>query len=730
MMKKDPALIQSPGAVTFEREVLPTNVRPQHYDISFEPVFEEPFDFRGVVEIELEVLQDTSVITLNASDLTILETCVIDVEDGGTVHVSEVIFDSPKERLMIELSSTISASSGLRLQHTFTGSMLHRATGFFRSPFTTADGKTHWMASTQFEPTGARRAFPCFDEPALKATFAVTLIAEPHLTCLANMPVASTATVESQGKTKTAHRYIKTPPMSTYILALAVGSFNYVQSKAFRVPIRVYATADKEIHHAGSQALEFAARCLQYFEKTFDIPFPLPKIDMIAVPGNQGAMENWGLVTYSENILLVDPSSSSVASFQLSGSVIVHELAHQWFGNIVTMEFWEGLWLNEGFATWAEIQSWQTLEPGWYSWQKYVAGGYQLALELDAYKSSHPIEMPIKKASDINQIFDNISYEKGCAVIRMVSGFLGQELFTKGIQQYLKSHKYGNTTTNNLWDALSEVSGQDVGRIMNVWTQNMGYPVLGVVEDSSAGTIQVTQNRFLQNGKVAPEDDKILYPLSLEVLTKSGIEKVMLYDRSITLKAPSLDFYKLNASQTGFYRVAYPSLRLQTLAQQLHSGHGLVSPEDRIGLLSDVMALAASESHESTSTSDALSFLQSFSKENNFYVWQQIISSFDSIQSAWGFEKDSVVNGLAMFKRKLMHVISLKKGWDLGANQDGNEKMFKVLLFANSTEDDVQKAASDMFESFVTGNKQAIDPNLRDAVFEIALKHGGDHEVC
>jgi aminopeptidase 2 len=355
--------------VSTEREILPRHLKPIHYDITIEPHLEAVY-FDGSVVIDLAVVEDTSSITLNAIDLEILETEVL-VGDGSVLPVSNMDFDSAKETLTIKVEEMLTIGQNVKLKQSFKGSLLHNTSGLFRSPVVRKDGTTKWMVSTQFEATDARRVFPSFDEPGLKATFSITLVADKTLTCLGNMDVAYET---DAGEGRRAVTFNRTPLMSTYIVAFAIGDLKMIETTDFRVPVRVYASADKNIEH-GRFALQLASRTLKAFEKIFDIDFPLPKLDLIAIPGEDGAMENWGLVTFADCFLLVDETDSSVTALRLAGSVIVHELAHQWFGNLVTMEFWDGLWLNESFADWAELYAWETLEPSWQMWQNYATGG-------------------------------------------------------------------------------------------------------------------------------------------------------------------------------------------------------------------------------------------------------------------------------------------------------------------------------------------------------------------
>ncbi|KAN0092483.1 lysine aminopeptidase ApsA [Hyaloscypha variabilis] len=706
---------------TSEREVLPKSLKPVHYDLLFEPELEEANEFNGSVEIEIDVLESTSIITINSSALKIITTSVT-LQSGKTIDIetASVSFNDSKEQLTIDLKEKLNAGEKVRLKQIFTGSLLHPSEAFFRAPYTAPGGTQKWMCATSMEPTLARKVFPCFDEPALKATFTVTLVVEPHLTALGNMDVLSTTSTLSNGKEKKAVTFNKSPKMSTYIVCVCVGELNYIETLAFRVPVRVYALPDKNIEH-GRLALNLAPRTLKAFEKIFDEPYPLPKMDLIAIPGAPGAMENWGLITFLESMLLVDETETSAEAYRWAGSVLVHELAHQWFGNLVTMDFWEGLWLNESFADWAELYAWETLDPSWQMWENFATGAYQEGLVLDANRESHPIEVVVNKGSEIGQIFDAISYCKGSAVIQMIAGLLGVEVFIKGVQFYLKKHAYGNAKTSDLWEALSHVSGKDVAGMMDTWTKHVGYPVVGV--DEKEGSVVLTQHRFLAGGEAGSTEDTVLYPLSLQLRRKEGVNaEVTLHERNNTLELP--EFFKLNADHTGFYRVAYSPARLKTLAQNAKAG--LLSVIDRVGLVADALAVAQSGRSK---TSTVLSLLEAFQDEENFFVWKTVLSALEEITQAWTFESETVLTALKKFKTKLVSKILRKKGWDFKEGEDLIEQMFKALIFANGGDDaEVEKAAAEMFAKFADGDDQAININIRGAVFGMALEHGGEKE--
>ena len=304
------------------------------------------------------------------------------------------------------------------------------------------------------------------------------------------------------------------------------------------------------------------------------------------------------------------------------------------------MDFWDGLWLNEGFATWMSWYSCNKFFPEWKVWEGYVTDTLQGALSLDSLRSSHPIEVPVNRADEINEIFDAISYSKGSCVIRMMSKYLGEDTFMEGIRTYLKKHAYGNTQTGDLWAALAYVSGKPVEKIMDVWTKNVGYPVLTVSENESAKSIHVKQNRFLRTGDVTPDEDQTLYPVFLGLRTKEGVnEGLVLSEREGNFDVPNLDFFKLNADHSGIYRTSYSPARLEKLGQAAKDG--LLTVEDRAGMIADAGALAASGYGK---TSGVLALLKSFGDESEYVVWEEILARISAIRSAWVFEDEKVLS--------------------------------------------------------------------------------------
>jgi aminopeptidase 2 len=370
--------------------------------------------------------------------------------------------------------------------------------------------------------------------------------------------------------------------------------------------------------------------------------------------------------------------------------------------------------------------------PDWDVWSDFVAGGaqgassigYQSALTLDSNRGSHPIEFPVSTPERISQIFDAITYAKGCSVLRMISDYLGVEMFIEGVRLFLQRHAFGNATTNDLWDSLGTVSGKEVRKMMAIWTQKVGYPVLSITEDDASNTIEVSQHRFLQSGEVLPEEDQVLYPVYLKPKSLKGIdqEAILLSDRTGNFSV-NLKSYKLNADQTGLYRISYPLSRLEKLGSQLSSG--LLSPDDRVGVMSDFEAMVASGQRTQARTSDFLSFLNKFRDETKYFVWRQLFVCFDQIRTAWIFEDAKTLRALSSFQIHLMAPILKELDhdlWNFKPSDSYKVQNFKAVLFSNAAGyAPVSKVSSCVFKWFMDGDDKALSPNIRKAVFAIVL---------
>ncbi len=487
-----------------ERVLLPRNLLPIHYDLVLTPDL-AAFTFNTDLTINVDVNTSCNEVSLHSKELFI-ESCEF-VSESQSLKMSGLNYDFKLNTVTIKFPENMNVGKG-SLKILYRGILNSDMAGFYRSSYTDANGNKKIMGSTQFEALDARRAFPCWDEPAVKATFGVTFIVQSNYTVLSNMPESLCNYLPNNMKKIS---FGVTPKMSTYLLAWAVGEFDFVQAVTKNgVSLRVYSPPGRA--EQGRFALDAGVRALDFFDDFFKVPYPLPKLDMICITEfAMGAMENWGLVTYRESALMIDEAKASAQAKQRVAVVVAHELAHQWFGNLVTMTWWDGLWLNEGFASYMEHLCTDALYPEYRLWEQFTTDAMGAAQRLDALRTSHPIIVPIKHAEEVEQVFDAISYSKGCTVVNMVAAIIGKAAFQKGLQNYMNRHAYGNTETADLWAAWSEASGHDIAKIMSTWTTYMGYPYVTVVNEKwSATEVEITlkQSWFLADGSVEPDDSK------------------------------------------------------------------------------------------------------------------------------------------------------------------------------------------------------------------------------
>jgi len=476
---------------------LPTDVIPVNYNLRLTPCLSN-FIFDGYQDIQVKVNEATTKIVMNCVDITIDSVSYVS-KDGQNLKPAAVDFSPDHETVTLTFPEKLNQGTGT-LSMDFKGELNDKMKGFYRSKYL-KNGETKYTAVTQFESTDARRCFPCWDEPALKASFDATLVVPKDLVALSNMNVISeNESVEDSAKKVV--KYATTPIMSTYLLAFVVGEYDFIEKiTSDGIKVRVYTPLGKSAQ--GAFALDVAVQALGYYQDYFGISYPLNKMDLIAIADfTAGAMENWGLVTYRETALLIDEDSSSASTRQWVALVVCHELAHQWFGNLVTMEWWTHLWLNEGFASFMEYLATDHCHPSYKIWTQFITHDLVRAMDLDALDNSHAIEIPVGHPDEIDEIFDAISYSKGASVIRMLHDWIGAESFKKGLHKYLTKFSYKNAFTEDLWEALGEASGKPVGKVMSTWTSKMGYPVVDVSLISSTDhsvTLSLSQSKYSAN---------------------------------------------------------------------------------------------------------------------------------------------------------------------------------------------------------------------------------------
>lgn len=571
------------------------------------------------------------------------------------------------------------------------------------------NGRQKKMIATQFESHHARETFPCIDEPEAKATFDLSLTTPKGETVIANTPIKN----EMESGTVTTTTFETTPKMSTYLLAFVLGDLKYKEAKTKDgVVVRTYATPD----NVGFTdfALETAVNCLEFYNDYFDTPYPLAKCDLIALPDfASGAMENWGCITFREQCMLVDPKNTSLPNKQYVAMVVAHELAHQWFGNLVTMRWWTDLWLNEGFASWIEYLATDHNFPEWKMWTQFIVDEQQQALKLDALKNTHPIEVPINHPDEIRTIFDAISYSKGSSVIHMLEQYLGADVFRDGLRLYLKTHAYSNTDTVDLWAALQEVSGKPVKDFMHGWTTQLGFPILRTTID---GEMLTTQERFLLNPK-AENQPQDAWPVPL--LSSSELPKALMSETTYKAPLPKSDKpFLLNKDRSGFYRVVYNPTHLFKLGEAIKAGR--LEPLDRAGLLSDTFE-AAKAGH--FGTVEALKFLESYQNEDSVVVWEIIGGALSSIRLV--MDDEALRDDMKPFTRKLVATQLKRLDWQPGKDELHFDSLLRPLILGMASygeEAAVVKEARRLFDTMKT--PEDLAPDLRGVIYGTIARTG------
>lgn len=683
------------------------HIRPERYRLVFKPDFKK-FEFFGEETIYLSLGRPSKKIILHAKELRVISAEF--VSERHTHKVKRIAYNDEAETVTFEFNRLLEKGKAeLRLK--FQGELNDKMRGFYRSHYL-YQGKRKYLATTQFEATDARRAFPCFDEPEAKAIFDVSVIVPKSLAVVSN--TVETKVSEHQAGLKLVE-FEPTPKMSTYLLAIIVGDLEFIEARTKRgVLVRVFTTPGKKQH--AKFALTCAIRALDFYEKYFDIHYPLPVLDMVAVPDfASAAMENWGAIVYRETALLVDEDNSSITTKQWVAIVVAHEIAHMWFGNLVTMEWWTHLWLNEGFASYMEYKCVDELFPKWRMWERYVSGRMSAALRLDALKNTHPIEVEVKHPGQISEIFDEVSYAKGSVIIRMLAEYLGEKTFRDGLRYYLKKHAYKNTRTEDLWAALQKVSGKPVKKLMASWTNQPGYPLI-ILFGTETG-LKLSQSRFYSSrlSRLANRKDQQWWQVPID----AGNRKFLLGRQPITLfKLAQVG--KLNMGETTLMRVSYPKAMMRQLAEQVKRKS--LEAIDRLGLIRDAFALAESGQ---MSTTEVLELALAYQKEDSLVVWEELVDGLARLRSlvyATPFFSDYL-----KYCRNLFKKIYNEIGWKERYRETHDRQILRSLILSQlgaSGEHEVLSKAHKLFWS-----KKTISPNLRATVYTLAVRAGGKPEL-
>ncbi|KAG6919995.1 hypothetical protein DXG01_013344 [Tephrocybe rancida] len=723
---------------------LPTDVKPTQYDVTIKTDLEE-LEFEGFVKISLDVHRKSSSVTLNTTALELGKASIYSDALQTEQEQSGVSFSKESERVTYQFPTALPAGSTAHLKIGFSGKLTGNMTGYYKSAYE-ADGKQKAYALTQFEPTDARRAFPCWDEPLLKSTFGITLISRADTVNLSNMPATSEEVYSAAAAKPNEHRdlaklyssldetwkittFQSTPPMSTYIVAFANGHFEHLESSVKMplsgktIPLKIYdpltfgpaATAD--VIHQAQFALDVKAAVLPLYEKVFDVEYPLPKLDtLVATDFDAGAMENWGLITGRTNAFLLDPNKADLQAKKWVATTQSHEVAHMWFGNITTMEWWNYLYLNEE----------------WKVDSEFISDHLNRALSLDSKLSSHPIEVECPDANHINQIFDSLSYSKAASVLRMLSNYVGEELFLKGVSIYLKKKLYANSVTNDLWEGIGAATGKDIVGLMDNWISKIGFPVLTVTETPTG--ITVRQDRFLEDGHTEPKDNETIWnvPLSIVIADKDGKaalnKDAVLEAREQTFELDTSKSFKLNAGTVGVYRVLYTPERLTKIAEEAAKDDSIFSLNDRIGLVHDAMALSKAGLAKPSS---ALTLIDGLKNEKEYLVWSGISESLSGLVSIW-WEHPQIVDQLNVFRRALFVPLVNKLGYEYAATDSTDTSLLRTCAISQAAaakDEGVIKELQSRFAHFMkTGDDSTIPADLQRVIFSVAVRYGGKEE--
>jgi len=677
---------------------------PLNYKLTFEPDLKK-FTFDGLESISINCKKSVNIITMNCAELKI-KSCI--VKSGKKIIKSTPKINEKREELQIKLGEKIRGLCTVDLE--FEGILNDRLLGFYRSKYQ-QNGKTKYLATTQFEAADARRAFPCWDEPEAKATFEISIITDNKFTAISNMPIKT----KKKTGNKTTYNFQKTPLVSTYLIYLGVGEFEYLTGKAGKIQIRVVTT--KGNTSRGKFSLELGKKLLTSYEKYFGIKFPLPKLDLIAVPDfAAGAMENWGAITFRETILLYDPKTSSTRTKQFIAEVISHEIAHMWFGNLVTMKWWNDLWLNESFATFMATKFVDKFYPEWDLWNQFVEDAMNVAMGLDSLKTTHPIDVKVNSPAEIREIFDAISYDKGGCVLRMLENYVGEPNFQKGLKKYLSDFKYKNAKGQDLWDAIGKASGMPVTAMINTWLKQPGFPLVEINQDGN--NLKIKQKRYLLESD--KKFSKGLWSIPLSLGLEKETSKTLFSKKSMSVKLPKNTIgFVANYGRKGFYRVKYDEgilLDLKMLVDQKR-----IPPIDRWAIQNDLFSLCVSGDEQ---VRNYLDFSDAYFDEDSYLASVNVAHNLASLYFRAFDEK--FIEEIRSYAINYFRKILSNLGWEpqkSDKHTDALLRTFTIAVLGKMNDDSVTDEAIRKYQKFLK-SPSSLSPDLIETICSIAAWNG------
>lgn len=690
---------------------LPEIARPQNYKLTFTPDLENA-KFEGDETIAILVSKPTSEITLNAVDIDFHD---VTISSGGAQQKAKVTPEKEKEMVVLSVEKPL-ADGPATVHITYTGTLNSEMRGFYLGK----DDQGRKYAATQFESTDARRAYPSFDEPDYKATFDITAVAPKGMVAISNQKVASDTPGPGDKHTV---KFATTPKMSSYLAALVVGNFEYIEGEADGIPIRVYATSGKQ--DLGKFALESAEHILSYYDKYFGIKYPYGKLDLVGLPDfSAGAMENTGCITFRDVLLLIDEKQGSVDLRKTIASVIAHEMAHQWFGDLVTMKWWDDIWLNEGFATWMSSKPVEAWKPEWnFNLDDVSAAGG--TMNVDSLANTRPIHQAAETPAQIQELFDGIAYGKAAAVLHMLESYLGEETFRAGVNAYLKQHQYGNATAADFWDAQARTSKKPVDKIMPTWVQQPGLPIINVKAQCSGNSTSValSQKRYyFDRTKFSEPDDQLWQvPLCLRGSADSAPKCELLTKREETFTLPGCSTWVLgNAGATGYYRVGYQPEVVRDLASNAETK---LSPAERISLENDIWASVRVGREP---VGDYLAFADGLQPDRNRAVLEDLLGGLDFINRYMVNDNDR--DQYRTWLRQLLSPIMKDVGWEPKPGDSDEQKAMRARLLhalGYDARDPEALHEARQIADQALANPASVDHELADAALPVAAINGG-----
>ncbi len=680
---------------------LPDYIRPTNYHLVIEPDLTAQI-YSGSVTIDVEVSKKTDTIFLHSKELNIL---TVFVRQGKIGYVPKIKHNKKDNYIELILDKKISGKAEISIS--FTGLIHSDLRGFYISKYDN-NGTEELIGATQFEAIDARRAFPCFDEPNMKAVFSLEIIADKSLNVIANTEEVKKTIVDSA---KINHAFAPSPKMSTYLLAWCIGKFETLNAKSGNgTTVRVNTPLGKK--EEGKFALNVAVKCLNYFEDFFGIKYPLKKLDLVALPDfASGAMENWGLITFRETCLLVDKKNTALVNQQFVALVTAHEIAHQWFGNLVTMEWWDDLWLNEGFANYIEYACIDSIYPEWKIWEEFTQGDMGDALRLDALESSHPVQVPILDAGDIDEIFDDITYRKGATVIRMLAEYVGQNNFQKGLRSYMKANAYKNATTKNLWMHLEKASRKPVTKVMGAWTRQAGFPVITIAE-SKNGHI-CSQCRYYRNRNLSKKDNsKTTWPIPMD----DGKKTYLLNSKKTTTLKFNKDAVLLNDKESNLVHIDYSKDFIEKQKSAILAGK--LSPVQRMGLIRNMRSLTENGSNN---VIELLEYISLFKNETHHLVLAEMWGTMSRVLHVFGKDESIFVMLENLYKdifRDMWQYLSYD-------STKRTEILRSSVILSAGYKLGYKPIVEDALARFAAG-PMLVPPHLRSSVYRIVVKYGDE----